>query len=223
MDYLTKFNDWESQFEQTDSLKLLLSNVGVECQDCFEQPNQKPQITENDELQIIETPQEFIQIYTKMEQEMENNLNLQYLKHCDLIALQIQKISVIKTKIQSAHDILESLHKKYEFVQEKTNGLQTACENLVDEQQHLLTITMEIDDKLKYFKEFDHVSKMLNMPGEHIVLDTRFKPMLGKLDECLKFLHNSSRIREGDLYLMRYRQAMTRSLTLIKLYFVDSI
>ena len=223
-DYLSKYNDYESSLQLDDSAKLLISNIASQCADNFELRKEPAAIGKEDEvIQIVETQQEFIQIYSKMEQEMENNLNLQYSRHCDLIALQIERIGTISSKIQKANEILDSLQSKYEFVQSKTMGLQTACENLVDEQAHMVTVTQEIDDKLKYFKEFDQVSKMLNAPGEALVLDPKFIPMLQKLDQCLSFVAGHSHYKESDLYAMRYRQAMTRSLTLVKLYFVDSI
>ena len=224
-DFLSKYNEWESGLVLNDDIKLLISNIALGCSDNFEQRAESTIVgNDNDqELQVIETQQEFIQIYTKMEQEMENNLNLQYLKKCDMIGLQIDRIETIKARIQKAHDILDSLHLKYEYVQSKTKGLQTACENLVEEQAHMVTVTQEIDDKLKYFREYEAVSKMLNTPGESLVLDPKFIPMLQKLDQCLAFVSGHGHYKESNLYAMRYRQALTRSLTLIKLYFVDSI
>lgn len=45
-----------------------------------------------------------------------------------------------------------------------------------------------IGARLEYFKELESATKMLNLPGEALVLEDDFLNMLDRLDVCLEFL-----------------------------------
>lgn len=88
---------------------------------------------------------------------------------------------------------------------------------------------------------------MLNNPGEELVLSDGFLSMVERLDSCLTYLQShvsatfdQSRIQsprshpddlrysqrdfgDAEIYIIRYQQCMTRSMTLIKLYLVSSL
>lgn len=82
---------------------------------------------------------------------------------------------------------------------------------------------------------------MLNYPGDNLVLSEGFLSMVERLDGCLQYLranvspsiyviaHRLTRRRiqqdfkDADVYLIRYQQCMTRSMTLIKMYFVNAV
>lgn len=79
---------------------------------------------------------------------------------------------------------------------------------------------------------------MLHNPGDDLVLSDSFLPMVQRLDECLTYLSGNVRLvhgesmesdtiqrdfKDAELYLIRYQQCMTRSMTLIKLYVVSAI
>ncbi|KAJ3256863.1 Golgi transport complex subunit 3 [Boothiomyces macroporosus] len=84
---------------------------------------------------------------------------------------------------------------------------------------HLVTVTETITQKLSYFSEFDHISHILNTPGETLVKEPGFITMLQKLDSCLEFVSSNPSYKDSGLFKMRYRQC----LTLIKMYFVDAL
>jgi hypothetical protein len=46
----------------------------------------------------------------------------------------------------------------------------------------------EIAQKLEYYQALEGVAKLLNSPGEDLVLDVNFLPMLQKLDKSLQFV-----------------------------------
>jgi len=80
---------------------------------------------------------------------------------------------------------------------------------------------------------------MLNNPGNNLVLSEEFLPMVKRLDECIGYLAEHVRdspsrtspltlpskrdFKDAELYLIRYQQCMTRSMTLIKIHFVNAI
>ena len=79
---------------------------------------------------------------------------------------------------------------------------------------------------------------MLNSHKVDLVLQEDFLPMVKRLDECLGYLGGHvSRLpdceltradhqrdfKDAEVYLLRYQQCMTRSMTLIKIFFVNTV
>jgi hypothetical protein len=52
----------------------------------------------------------------------------------------------------------------------------------------LLELTDDIDARLEYFKELDHATRMLNHPGESLVLQMDFLYMVERVDICIDYL-----------------------------------
>lgn len=100
-----------------------------------------------------------------------------------------------------------------------------------------------IGQRLDYFQELEHATRMLNHPGDSLVLQTDFLYMVERVDVCIDFLKAHVRLspaptltsrftcvirvqrhfREAELYLLRFQQCMTRAMTLIKMFFVGSL
>jgi conserved oligomeric Golgi complex subunit 3 len=76
-----------------------------------------------------------------------------------------------------------------------------------------------MEDRLQYFYDFDKIAKILNVPGDDICLNENFIPTLSRLDDCLDFVEKNAIYKDAELFGMRFRQCMTRALSLIKLYF----
>jgi len=51
-----------------------------------------------------------------------------------------------------------------------------------------LEITDEMDARLEYFQELDHATRMLNHPGDSLVLQTDFLYMVERVDVCIDYL-----------------------------------
>ena len=45
-----------------------------------------------------------------------------------------------------------------------------------------------INARLEYFKELEHATRMLNHPGESLVLQADFLDMVERVDVCIEFL-----------------------------------
>lgn len=111
-------------------------------------------------------------------------------------------------------------------------------------QDRLIELTEEIGSRLEYFQELEHATRLLNHPGESLVLQSDFLYMVERVDICIEYLkshvsNNAVRRRwcqwtkewfslqrhykEADIYLLRFQQCMTRAMTLIKMYFVGSL
>ncbi|KAI8930236.1 Sec34-like family-domain-containing protein [Entophlyctis helioformis] len=171
----------------------------------------------------IETTQQFLAWFAKVEEEMERGQEDIYRAYLATMRGYRQATVEILSKTEETHAFLDDLERNYNFVEEKTKGLQQACETLLDEQTHLISVAEELAAKLAYFNELDPITKMLSAPGETIVMDDKFGPMLQKLDQCLAFVLDHPHYKDAEVYRMRYRQCMTRCMTLIKMHFVDNI
>ncbi|KAJ3129149.1 Golgi transport complex subunit 3 [Nowakowskiella sp. JEL0407] len=171
----------------------------------------------------IETTQMFFSWFSTVEEEMERGQEDIYRSHLQTVTAYSDACEEIKSKIDQATLILDSLSDNYLFVEEKSMGLQRACEKLLEEQTHLLNVAEQLAANLEYFNALEPITKLLSSSGDNVCLDDRFVPMLVKLDDCLAFVKAHPKYRDSELYLMRFRQCMTRGMTLIKLYFVSQM
>lgn len=55
-------------------------------------------------------------------------------------------------------------------------------------QDRLIEATDAISLRLEYFQELEHATRMLNHPGESLVLQTDFLLMVERVDVCLEYL-----------------------------------
>jgi conserved oligomeric Golgi complex subunit COG3-like protein len=55
-------------------------------------------------------------------------------------------------------------------------------------QDQLLELQEAIGTSLEYFQELEHATRLLNHPGESLVLQTDFLYMIERVDICIEFL-----------------------------------
>lgn len=88
------------------------------------------------------------------------------------------------------------------------------------------------------------ITKFLSTPGEDVCFDDRFSAVLDRLDECLDFVSKNvglfsyfyelskndilinypqPKYKDADLYQVKFRQAMTRAMSIVKISFCNSI
>jgi conserved oligomeric Golgi complex subunit 3 len=90
-------------------------------------------------------------------------------------------------QIDNSLDALNKLTKEYEFVNTKTSSLNTASENLLQEQTKLNEINEEIRHRLKHFTQAEHISQRLQNPTFSPSSD-QFAEIMNTIDECLEYL-----------------------------------
>ena len=96
--------------------------------------------------------------------------------------------------------------KAWKSVEEGGKSLKDACEQLLEErvrgivfrlrsrrtftlrQDKLLEMTEAIGERLEYFQELEQATRMLNHPGESLVLQTDFLYMVERVDICIDYL-----------------------------------
>ncbi|BEI85442.1 hypothetical protein CcaverHIS002_0508430 [Cutaneotrichosporon cavernicola] len=171
----------------------------------------------------IVTPQQFHDHFAALALSAEHEQDSLYREHLAEISGLREKCDGLIELLREGEGEVGDMLKALEYVEERSESLRGACEDLLEEQTHLLTHTSELAHRLGYFTFLDTAQRMLNNPGNELVLHPDFLPMVQRLDECISYLGENRDFKDAELYLIRYQQCMTRSMTLIRLHFVAAI
>lgn len=109
------------------------------------------------------------------------------------------------------------------WVEERGENLRIASEGLLEEQAHLVRQSTALQLRLSYFTYLEQAQRILHNPGEDLVLSEGFLGMVETLDRCLTYLREHRDFKDAEIYLIRYQQCLTRSMTLIKMYFISAV
>ncbi|KAF9289606.1 Golgi transport complex subunit 3 [Mortierella alpina] len=179
--------------------------------------------SEPDQLVCIETTQQFLDWFSGIEGKMERDQEDVYRNYLMVVLLYKDACEGFLKQIDETSECFQSLEGHYAFVEEKTRALQLACEKLLQEQTSLQTLADTMASKLSYFHQLDAVTRLFNAPGDDVCLRQEFAPMLSKLDECLDYVQQNLKYKDSELYQMRFRQCMTRGMTLIKMHLITKL
>ncbi|KAM0786692.1 hypothetical protein ACM66B_002137 [Microbotryomycetes sp. NB124-2] len=176
-----------------------------------------------DVLEPIETTQQFHDWFTRVERSIEHGQEQVYRQHLAELDDYVSSCDIVLEQLDDARGLLSEMEANYRFVEDNSRALQLACETMLDEQKHLIEVTDAIGARLEYFRELETATRMLNLPGEELVLQEDFLNLLDRLDACLEYLKANRDFKDAELYIIRFQQCLTRSMTLIKMYFVSTI
>ncbi|KAI9321150.1 Sec34-like family-domain-containing protein [Zopfochytrium polystomum] len=171
----------------------------------------------------IETNHHFLSWYSQIEDLMEQGLADVYRSHLATLSAYLAACNDLLSLVSLARSKLDAQSTQYHFVQTKTSSLQNVCEKLLALQQHLAEVVEEVAERLRRFDVLEPAVRLFSATGEGVCLDADFVPMLARLDDSLAFVQQNRGYKDAELYLMKFRQCMTRGLTLIKLYFASSM
>ncbi|CAO3589282.1 unnamed protein product [Absidia cylindrospora] len=158
-----------------------------------------------------------------MENDMEKGQEDVYRNYLSVVTFYQKVCDDFLEDLHATSSLFNNLGDDYSFVEKQTKSLQTTCEELLQEQHQLTKLADALTERLEYFNQLEPIAKMFNSPGDDICLRPEFIPMLEKLDECIKYMSDHLDYRDSELYLMRFRQCLTRGMTLIKMYSMSTI
>lgn len=95
-------------------------------------------------------------------------------------------------QIDNSLGALNKLTKEYDFVNTKTSSLNTASENLIQEQTKLSEISDDIRFRLKHFTQAEHLAQRLQNPT-FTPASEQFVEIISNIDECLDYIKNHVR------------------------------
>lgn len=115
-------------------------------------------------------------------------------------------------------EFLNKLSANFDYVRKETEAFEEVSEALMSEQVRLGDLATQIEEHLKIFNSLDSATRILNLPGSDLVTRKNFKALLQDLDKGLEYSSEETHLKDIDLYAMRYRQCMTRAMSLIQDY-----
>ncbi|GAB1606416.1 conserved oligomeric Golgi complex subunit 3-like isoform X1 [Argonauta hians] len=167
----------------------------------------------------IENAQQFFSWFASIEENLSKQEEVPYRNYITELETYRKQCCDVLQEVSDALDYLNNLQHQYNLVSFKTNALHDACEHLLAEQSSLMNTAENISNKLSYFNELERISSKLGSPVFSVTNDS-FVHMLARLDECILYIASNSRYRESQVYLARFKQCLSRALTLIKSHVV---
>lgn len=121
--------------------------------------------------------------------------------------------------------ILNDLKSSFLTVDAQTSTFQASCSSLLAQQHHLQSLADSVATNLQPFTELEPITRVLARPGSDFVKTQSFREMLVRLDHCLEWMSDPAHrgFKEVESYAPKFRQCMTRALTLIRNFFVSNM
>ncbi|KAG0934174.1 hypothetical protein G6F57_009357 [Rhizopus arrhizus] len=167
----------------------------------------------------IETLQSFHDWFAVLEQEMDQGDV--YRDHLQKVVRYRDACDHFLDCLDETKEVLKKVEEDYGWVLEKTRMVQ--AEPILKRQLQLTRLADGLADRLSYFNPLENVARLLNSSKENVCLDPEFIPVLNQLDQCIAYMNEHAHYRDAELYLIRFRQYMTRGMTLIKMYSVSTL
>ncbi|POW19910.1 hypothetical protein PSHT_04029, partial [Puccinia striiformis] len=182
------------------------------------------QISEQEIQPPISSIDRFNDWFSTISSQIEADSESTYLNHLSILSTYSDACDSLDQAIDNCCACLNEIEANWKFVNENSKSLERSCQGMLDDQKVLGSIATALSDRLAYFRRLDEAQRVLSRPGEaEIVNSQEFLPMLEQLDVCLEFMKTNRHFRDADLYLVRFQQCLTRSMTLIKLYYTNQI
>ncbi|KAI6121799.1 Sec34-like family-domain-containing protein [Pisolithus sp. B1] len=176
-----------------------------------------------DPKQPIQTPQQFYDWFAQIDRSVTHSQEAHFRAHVAMVAGHLDTTGMLLERIDEVEQEVDGMLDGWRSVEQSGRNIKDACERLLQERDELLELTDEINARLEYFQELEHATRVLNNPGESLVLQTDFLYMVERIDICIEYLKDHRYYKEAEVYLLRFQQCMTRAMTLIKMFFLASM
>lgn len=149
-----------------------------------------------------------------------NDFILNFQNNCQL---NIEAIDELMGETETILLSLNLLALQYDKVSKETSEFASQSTQLLNTQVKYESVSEEISESLEIFESLDKITKTLTSPSHNLVKKKSFQEILNKLDKSIEFIEKHSEFKDIDLYKVRFRQCMTRSLTLIRNYLINEL
>lgn len=114
-------------------------------------------------------------------------------------------------------DQLADISRSFKTIDEQASSFQTQSAGILDEQKQHEKLSKGITENLQYYEPLERITRRMNAPGAGNFVRTRdFRDMLITLDECIDYMQTHQLQKEAETYRARYKQLLTRALTLVR-------
>ncbi|KAA1475103.1 Sec34-domain-containing protein [Dentipellis sp. KUC8613] len=173
--------------------------------------------------QPVATPQQFYDWFALIDRSVAHSQEAHFRAHLLGVGDYLALCDALLARVEEVDAEVGGMQEGWRSVEEGGKSLQEACQRLLEERDKLVELQEAIGTRLDYFQELEHATRMLNHPGESLVLQTDFLYMVERVDICIEFLKSHRHYKEAEVYLLRFQQCMTRAMTLIRMFFVGSL
>lgn len=191
--------------------------------------------------QPIATPQAFFDWLALVDRAATHSQEAHFRAHLASLSEHLETCTSLLTLTSTVQSEVDAMLADWRSVEEGGRSLQDACARLLGEREDLVRAEEEIAGRMEVFAELESATRMLNAPGESLVMRGDFLDMVERVDACIGFLreHRQYRCdippyvwhakidrvyyREAEVYLLRFEQCLVRAMTLIRMYFVGSL
>lgn len=157
----------------------------------------------------IATAQQFHDWFAVIDRAAAHNQEAHFRAHVAKVQAHLELCDSLAGSVDEVQDEVQSMLTQWRAVEEGGRALKDACERLLEERvrvaccaEPLLTnvqdrflITSEaIAERLEYFSELEQAMRMLNHPGESLVLQDDFLLMVERVDVCLEYMKAHVRV-----------------------------
>jgi len=123
----------------------------------------------------------------------------------------------LQTQVTTSLDQLSLLTQQYESVSQKSTELHTACQHLLKEQTQLNDTNQKMQENLKVFVEYEKIVHKLDSATLSVQSEA-FLPLMAKINENMIYLREHPDYRESAVYHGKYKTALARGLSMIKVF-----
>ena len=197
------------------------------------QKNHHDQVPDEDDDQLdalvagrvepISSSNQFHEWFSRVEAALDRDHESVYVDHLAQLRTHVSNCRDVLSALDHARALVSEIEANNRYVDENSAALQLACETLLEEQRHLVEVTEALSERLAYFRQLEKATRMLNLPGEDLVLNDDFLNLVDRLDACLDYLRAHPDFVDAEIYTIRFQQCLTRAMTLIKMYFVSTV
>lgn len=154
---------------------------------------------------------------------MENLAGDEVLNYQEICKVEEEYTQRLIKDTEEIQNLLESLTVQYNEITHSAEDFSNEANVLLEKQTRNETVSEEIQNFLQIFESLEKVASTLSKPGVGIVKKRSFQELLEKLDKSLDFIKAHPSFRDIEIYEFRFRQCMTRSLTLIRNYLIEEL
>lgn len=158
----------------------------------------------------------------QLQLKLESLLNQKLQLFKNTLSTNVSSYELLLGETDSVLDQLDDLINKYSKISKETLDFERLLSGYLKTKTMFEAKHQEISGYLKHFETLDSITRHLSKSGssKSLVRLQKFRDILGELDASLVFIDENPEMRDHDFYNMKFRQCMTRALTLVKDYLV---
>ncbi|KAH8282466.1 hypothetical protein KR054_007818 [Drosophila jambulina] len=170
----------------------------------------------------LQNTNDFLLWFADVSAEIEQRGDADYHKYLQQLEQRKAECSHMLGQIAVAMERLGALCDEYDFVSQKTSALNTASEQLIDEQEKLQELSNEIQRRLHYFSQVELLNQRLQSPTLSVASEA-FRECLNKIDDCLRYIEENPKFKDAAAYNVKYKQCLAKASGLVRNYVTSVI